>query len=289
MNTMINRYLNLVGIEDFHRASRPAKARRARSTDAQGFVMRHLAFTPDHLEIAVLDPFAPMTFAVPAARNPRPKNEAEPESGNPVTRLIRLLAARFPVVRRLAGEESFLGAACGYVLTQPPRSASLLRYGEAFPTFLRSFGDCASIEYLADIAALEWARHTARYAVHAAIDRLHLSRRLSAQLSALRIALHPSVTLIASRFPIVTIWEANRSSGEAAIGCWNPEQALVARPFRFVEVRRLPPGGHAFLETLRAGGTIGDAAEAGGSAAPSFDFAANVRLLAESKIAVAVR
>ena len=96
-------------------------------------------------------------------------------------------------------------------------------------------------------------------------------------------------TLIDSRFPIVTIWEANRSSGEAVIGCWKPEQALVAIPFRFVEVRRLPPGGNAFLQALRAGAMIGDAAEAGCSAAPSFDFAANVRLLAESKIAVTVR
>jgi hypothetical protein len=252
--------------------------------------MRHLASTPDHLEIAVLNPFAPITLALSAARNRRSKNEVEPESGNLVTRLIHLLAPRFPVVRRLAGEQSFLGAACGYALTQHPRSANPLRYGEAFPTFLRSFGDCASIEYLADIAALEWARHTARYAVHAAVDRLHLSRRLSAQLRALRVQLHPSVSLIASRFPIVTTWEANRSSGEApVIRCWKPEEALVARPFCTIEVRRLPPGGYAFLAALRPGATIGDAAEAGSSAAPSFDFAANVRLLAESKIAVALR
>jgi len=191
------------------------------------------------------------------------------------------------VVRRLAGEESFLGATCGYVLTQPPRSASLLRYGEAFPIFLRSIEDCASIEYLADIAALEWARHTARYAAPAATSPLEMPQRSCAQLRAVRVVLHPSVSLIDSRFPIVTIWEANRSSGEAVIGCWKPEQALVARPFLFVEVRRLPPGGYAFLQALRAGAMIGDAAEAGCSAAPSFDFAANVRLLAESKIAVA--
>jgi hypothetical protein len=251
--------------------------------------MHHLAFTPDRLEIAVLDPFAPMAFVIPAARNRRSKNEVEPESRNLVTRLIRLLAARFPVVRRLAGEESFLGAACGYVLTQPPRSVSLLRYGEAFPIFLRSLGDCASIEYLADLARLEWAHHAARYAAQAAMSPLELPQRSSAQLRAVRVVLHPSVSLIESRFPIVTIWEANRSNGEAVIGCWKPEQALVARPFCTVEVRRLPPGGYAFLEALRAGGTIGDAAEVGCSAAPSFDFAANVRLLAESKIAVAVR
>ena len=75
------------------------------------------------------------------------------------------------------GEESFLEATCGYVLTQPPRSASPLRYGEEFPIFLRSIGDCASIEYLADIAALEWARHAARYAPPAAMSPLELPQR----------------------------------------------------------------------------------------------------------------
>jgi hypothetical protein len=267
----------------------PIEVAAGRSTNAQGFVMRHLAFTPDHLETAVFDAFAPITFAIFAARNRQSKYEVAPESGNLVTRLIHLLAARFPVVRRLAGEQSFLGAACGYALTQQLRPASPLRYGEAFPMFLRSFGDCASIEYLADIAALEWARHTARSAVHAPVDRLQLPQLSSAQLRALRIALHPSVTLIASRFPIVTIWEANRSSGEAAIGCWKPEPAFVGRPFRTVEIRRLPPGGYAFLDALRAGATVGAAAEAGCAAAPSFDFAANVRLIAEINIAVAVR
>jgi hypothetical protein len=119
---------------------------------------------------------------------------------------------------------------------------------------LRSIGDCASIEYLADIAALEWARHTARYAAHAATNSLELSQRSSAQLRAVRIVLHPSVSLIHSQFPIVTIWEANRSSGEAVIGCWKAEPALVTRPFRNVEIGRIPPGGYAFLDALRAGG-----------------------------------
>src|SRR5262249_16465782 len=118
---------------------------------------------------------------------------------------------------------------------------------------------------------------------------LELPQRSNAQLRAVRVMLRPSVSLIDSRSPVVTVWEANRSSGEAVIGSWKPEQALVARPFCIVEVRRLPPGGCALLEALRTGGTIGDAAEVGCSAAPSFDLAANVRLLAERKIAVAVR
>ena len=259
MNTMINRYLNLVAIEtSIAPAGRPSRG--APQRQRARILLCAISLSPlitSKLQSSILS----RRRRLPSLLRARSKNEVEPESGNLVTRLIRLLAARFPVVRRLAGEESFLGATCGYVLTQPPRSASLLRYGEAFPIFLRSIGDCASIEYLADIAALEWARHTARYAAPAATSPLEMPQRSCAQLRAVRVVLHPSVSLIDLRFPIVTIWEANRSSGEAVIGCWKPEQALVARPFRFVEVRRLPPGGYAFLQALRAGATIGDAAK----------------------------
>jgi hypothetical protein len=251
--------------------------------------MQHLSCTWDH-EFAHFNALPPKPFAMRAQGASQWRNGAGTCPDRVVLALIDLLAGRFPVVRHLAGEQSFLGASCAYALTQPSRSASPLRYGEAFPTFLRSIGDCASIEYLADIAALEWARHTARYAAQAVVDRLQLPRRSTAQFSALRIALHPSVSLIASRFPIVTIWEANLSSGEApVICCWKPEPALVARPFRIVEIRRRPPGGYAFLEALRRGVTIGDAAEAGGAAAAGFDLASNLALLAESKIAIGFR
>jgi hypothetical protein len=129
------------------------------------------------------------------------------------------------VVRRLVGEQSFLRAACGYVLTRPPHSASLLRYGEAFPIFLRSLGDCASIEYLADIAALEWARHTARYAVHAATIPLELPQRSGARLRAVRVVLHPSVSLIDSRFPIVTIGKPiDRAAMRPSSAAGNPSR-----------------------------------------------------------------
>jgi hypothetical protein len=81
MNTMVNRYLNLVAIESsIGPAGRPSRA--APQRQRARICYANLAFTPDHLEIAILDPFAPMTFAIPAAHNRRSKNEVEPESGN---------------------------------------------------------------------------------------------------------------------------------------------------------------------------------------------------------------
>src|SRR5262245_50634113 len=127
------------------------------------------------------------------------------------TRSIDLLAARFPVTRRLVGEESFHAMARRFVRSDPPRSATLNRYGDRFPRFLRSRGKAASIEYVADMAELELARSRARRAADARpIDARALRSLRDEQREGMRLELHPSVFLVASRFPIVTIWHDDR-------------------------------------------------------------------------------
>jgi Putative DNA-binding domain len=71
--------------------------------------------------------------------------------------LIDVLAGRVPVVARLVGEEFFRAMARLYVEREPPASAVLIRYGASFPNFITDFPPAASVPYLADMAALEWA------------------------------------------------------------------------------------------------------------------------------------
>jgi hypothetical protein len=199
------------------------------------------------------------------------------------------LAALYPVTCRLAGDESFHGAASGFIFTELPRTPSRVETGETFPRFLRSLGPTAAIEYLADIAELEWARAKARRAAYAKPIAVH-NVAAAGNLDTQRVRLHPSVSLIASRFPILTIWEANQADGESdMIPQWAAEAVLVARPQRTIEMTRLPAGGHAFLRTLLGGGTIADALGAGQGSmdqAAAFDTDANLALLAESRIVV---
>ena len=68
---------------------------------------------------------------------------------------LAILAARFPVVRRLVGVHSFAVMARRFIRSEPPGAPIPLRYGENFSRFLRSQGNAASIEYVADIAELE--------------------------------------------------------------------------------------------------------------------------------------
>jgi len=98
------------------------------------------------------------------------------------------------------------------------------------------------------------------------------------------------VFLVASRFPIVTIWHDNRvGGGSGSILCWRAESALVARPFFDVEVRRLPPGGDAFIRAISEGKSLAGAIEAAKSAAPDCEAAANLAILLEANVVIGLR
>jgi hypothetical protein len=208
---------------------------------------------------------------------------------NVVAGLINAVAARYPVVRRLLWDEAFNRVAHCYVMTEPPRSPVLLEYGETFPRFLRTAGRGASAGYLADIAELESARTRAYHAADAApLSREVFAALAPDELPEIRINLHPSVTLLRSRFPVVTVWETNRQAGDNIITVWKPENALVARPDDAVEVWRLPPGAYEFLGALAEGCNLGQATGRGMASARNFALAECLGVLIAARIAVAL-
>ena len=102
--------------------------------------------------------------------------------------------------------------------------------------------------------------------------------------------LHPSVFLIQSRFPIVAAWENNQTSdGDGMIERWAAEAAIVARLFFEVEVRRLPPGGYAFLRALSEGETVATAVGIATEVAPKFDVVSSLRLIDDAKVIVGIQ
>lgn len=216
---------------------------------------------------------------------------------NVVVSLVDALATRFPVVQRLVGEVFFRAMARLYVRHAPPRSRLLHEYGEGLPDFVETFGPARSVPYLADVARLEAARTRAYHAA----DATPLPPAAFAGISAERVGglvvrLHPSVQLVASPWPIVSIWEAHRimeagrEPGSApptlgSIDLGSAESALIARPDLGVVVRRLPAGGVAFLAALGRSLPLAAAAEAAANAEAAFDLAASLTLLVEAGIA----
>jgi hypothetical protein len=206
---------------------------------------------------------------------------------NVVAGLIKALADRYPVVRQILWDEAFTAVARDYVIASPPRSPVMLEYGEDFPDFLRSYGDCQARDYLADIAALESARVRAYHAAEAfPISKEKFASFDVELLAHMRLVLHPSVTLLRSRYPVVTAWEMHRSDAAEFIRQWRPEAALIARPYFEVEVKRLSDGSYEFFKALADGGTLAAAMETAADMRTIFEPVTSLAQLIEAQIVV---
>lgn len=203
------------------------------------------------------------------------------------TSLIQTLAERYPVTRRLIGPESFAAMTRLYTVHNPPRSPVLVDYGDTFPPFIRSLGPMPSIEYLADISDLERSLSRAYHAADAAPLAVDAFAQLRPDfLEDLVVSFHPSASLVTSRFPVVSIWEANRGEDEGKfVTLWAAEAALVARPDDEVRIWLLPAGGYALLANLMKGATLAEATRTAADV-PDFDLTANLETLISSRACV---
>jgi hypothetical protein len=230
---------------------------------------------------AVRSPDWAVPHGVAAHNSDTPQERFAIYRNNVMVGLVSVLEARFPATRKIAGADFFKGAAKLFAATQPPRSPLMMFYGDAFPAFLADFEPARGVPYLAGVARLEAARTRAFHAVGAKpLTPAALSSATPDALADKRFILHPSVEIVVSDYPIVTIWAMN--SGEidlAPITDWRGEDALVSRPGFDVEVHRLPRGGKTFLQNLAARNPLGEAAAAALAGNPSFDLAANLAAL----------
>lgn len=181
--------------------------------------------------------------------------------GHAMANLHDALAATYPVVRRLVGDAFFGEAALRFARALPSRSGDLDDYGIELAQFLAGYPHARAIEYLADVARLEWACQESRRAADAApLDALALAR-IPAELHArLRFELHPAARIVRSRHPIVSIWLANQPDRDGTPESLAPEDALVTREAGALRVRRLDAFDAALLEAFALGRTLAEAA-----------------------------
>jgi hypothetical protein len=253
--------------------------------------MDQMAYLQTKFSRALLDPAQPVPSAICGATRHRADRRFAVYRNNVVAGLIDALAQRFPVVRRLVGDAFFEGMARGYVTTCPPASPIMLLYGESFPDFVENFALTANVPYLSDVARLERARGRAYHAADAtSVEPCAFAALPAERLADLRLEFHPSVSIIKSPYPIVSIWKVNDDPDHAVpIAPWAPEAALVARPFGDVEVMRLGAGMAEFLLRLLHNGTMNDAIRAGERAAAEFDLIQSLQSLIVSRAVTRIR
>jgi hypothetical protein len=219
---------------------------------------------------ALADPSAPAA-AMTMGREDRPDvRRFAIYRNNVAVSLIKSLEARYPITRRLVGDDFFRGMAGAYVGRHKPKTAVLILYGAEFPAFVRGFEPAAELDYLADVAALENAWVEAYHAADATPWPLTaLADMAPERLETLRFTIHPAARLARFETPAASIWSAHQGDeAPAPPQRWGREEVLVSRPHEQVLVRVLPEGGHDFFAALRAGVALGQAAtpliEAGG-------------------------
>lgn len=237
-----------------------------------------LDFDPAVFAAALLDPALPVPDGIAESTGIARQDRFAVYRNNVVQGLIAALETRFPMVRRVVGETFFAAAARLYALQNPPRSPIMAFYGEDFSDFLAHFEPCAELPYLADLARLEAARTQAYHAADATpLPPEAFASLAPGDLISLRVGLHPSLFILASPYPVATIFAMNM--GElplAAIEDWRGEDLFVARPGSMVEVRRLPAGGALFLTQLSEAATLAEAADAALALEPDFDLTVNL-------------
>lgn len=211
---------------------------------------------------------AALAAALLAPDRPAPQAVADPRRfavyrNNVFVGLIDAIAATYPAVLALVGEEFFRAAAREFVMQHPPESPILIAHGGLFPEWIEAFPPAASVPYLGDVARLEWAWNRGYNAADAdPMDAAKLTDLPPEQIVASCVTLHPSFATVASPYPVVSLWaQATRRVEPVELDLSKPENALIVRPHEVVDVRAISPVMMAFLQALAGGATIGEASE----------------------------
>lgn len=194
---------------------------------------------------------------------------------NVAVSLVDALAAIYPTLQNLVGEDFFRGMAHAYVRNNLPKSPLMFTYGVGFPAFIETFDPAAHLPFLADVARVERAWLDAFHAADCApLDPQALAAIGEHALPATRFALHPATRLLALTHAAGSIVMRDRAGLPLdGLNPYQSESVLITRPAFDVSVTVLPSGGHAFLSALIAGKTFGEACDSADAIAPDVDIA----------------
>ena len=162
------------------------------------------------------------------------------------------LAANFPAVRNLLGEQCFDALAALYCVSIAPESAVLAEYGAALPNFIESRAEFAQLPYLPDVAQLEWA---ANLCLSSACDQplTQAGLALLAQSDAnVHLAPVSSLQLLATPYPAQAIRRAAIDGDAVRLSRIEPAPQWLAifRSFGGVQVKTLSSGEFSLLSSL---------------------------------------
>lgn len=183
---------------------------------------------------------------------------------NTLISLTEALKTTFPVTVEIVHERFFRYLAASFIRAHPPKEPQLSAYGAQLPSFIASFEPCNSLPYLPDVARLEWLANEAIHAVEQApLGAASLASLDPQTLMSRRVTLQPSLRLLASRYPILAIWQGHQPGARDAPSCARRglDRLAIRRRGTGLSISALACGQSRLLYDLSAGLTIGVALE----------------------------
>ena len=169
--------------------------------------------------------------------------------------LIEALKAAFPLTEKTLGAAGFEILAHDFIKTHLPSQPVLYTYGRQLPAFLEQYSPLEHLGYLPDLARLEISISMVCDAPdHQPYPVQKLAELTEMKISKLCLELAPCVRIQASPWPIHMLWAFLNDKGNAPD--MKPQEVMVFRHEYAPIVRLLPPGGFAFLESLKAGASL---------------------------------
>jgi len=212
---------------------------------------------------ALMDPEAPVPPGIVGPDGQSAPKRFSVYRNNVAASLTRALEAAFPTVRKLVGDEFFAAMAGVFLRAHLPTSRMLMLYGAEFPAFLQAFQPVAHLGYLPDVARLDQAMRESYHAADSQpLPEAEFQRLIGEDIAGLQLHLAPSLRLVRSRWPVVSIWAANHEGALPPRA--GAEDAAILRPEFDPRPRCLPRGGALFIADLLGGRRLGEAVDQAG-------------------------
>lgn len=213
--------------------------------------------------------------------------------GNAAAIAERALGAAFPTVRELLGDDSFESLARTLWHHHPPERGDLAHWGDTLAAFIEADARLADEAYLADVARLEWAVHRIEHAADGPSLPDGLALLAAEDPARLGVDFRDGATRVPSRWPIVSIWQAHRRTGDdrfasvrAAFVAGRAECAWVWRDGWRAAVCALDAPDAKFVGALQRGESLAAALDCAGA---GFAFDAWLREAVTQRWLAAVR
>lgn len=194
--------------------------------------------------------------------------------------LVDALAANFPAVQRLVGEEWFAAAASCFARQCLPSTPVLALYGASFAEFLAEFPPATELPYLAEVARLDRLWIETYFAADTPPLTAHALQTFDQhRLFAATIELHPAVRCGVFKHSAVDIWIQNHPSltDAATADCVESvdaeQAALLTRPDSVTRILKLSDSDYLFVSKLQQHVSLGEAAVATLEHDPQFPVA----------------